>query len=203
MQPVEPRSPMSLTLPMCAHSDLTATPRQLSARCQNHSTTLSPALRPPARGAGRPVRPRRGGAARPAHPLSVRCGLTRAFRSRSADEVVDVSDRCAIGQRHPPSWPHDVVAQALGGPVGVRGAGFRGVLAAALPDRRPPAGARAVGLGPHYPLLVVHVVCSSIAIVTCVVQIWPWLRGRFPASHRRIGRGVRPGSGSSATTAGG
>ncbi|MGW6446630.1 DUF2306 domain-containing protein [Lentzea sp. NPDC055074] len=42
--------------------------------------------------------------------------------------------------------------------------------------------------GPHYPLLVVHVVCASIAIITCVVQIWPWFRGRFPAWHRRIGR---------------
>lgn len=42
--------------------------------------------------------------------------------------------------------------------------------------------------GPHYPLLVVHVVCASIAIITCVVQIWPWFRGRFPLWHRRIGR---------------
>lgn len=52
--------------------------------------------------------------------------------------------------------------------------------------------------GPHYPLLVAHVVCSSIAILTCVVQIWPWFRSRFPAWHRRIGRvyvwaGVLPG----------
>ncbi|SDJ88119.1 Uncharacterized membrane protein [Lentzea albidocapillata subsp. violacea] len=42
--------------------------------------------------------------------------------------------------------------------------------------------------GPHFPLLVVHVVCASIAIITCVVQIWPWFRGRFPVWHRRIGR---------------
>jgi hypothetical protein len=34
----------------------------------------------------------------------------------------------------------------------------------------------------------VHVVCASIAILTSVVQIWPWFRGRFPAWHRRIGR---------------
>jgi uncharacterized membrane protein len=42
--------------------------------------------------------------------------------------------------------------------------------------------------GPHYPFLVVHVVCASVAILTCVVQIWPWFRSRFPAWHRRIGR---------------
>lgn len=42
--------------------------------------------------------------------------------------------------------------------------------------------------GPHYPLLVMHVVFASVAIITCVVQIWPWFRGRFPVWHRRIGR---------------
>ena len=42
--------------------------------------------------------------------------------------------------------------------------------------------------GPHYPLLVMHVVCASVAILTCVVQIWPWFRARFPAWHRRVGR---------------
>ncbi len=42
--------------------------------------------------------------------------------------------------------------------------------------------------GPHYPLLVMHVVFASVAILTCVLQIWPWFRSRYPAWHRRIGR---------------
>lgn len=42
--------------------------------------------------------------------------------------------------------------------------------------------------GPHYPLLVVHVLFASVAIITCVVQIWPWFRSRFPGWHRRLGR---------------
>jgi uncharacterized membrane protein len=42
--------------------------------------------------------------------------------------------------------------------------------------------------GPHYPLLVMHVVFASIAILTCVLQIWPWFRSRYPVWHRRIGR---------------
>ncbi len=42
--------------------------------------------------------------------------------------------------------------------------------------------------GPHYPLLVMHVVFASVAILTCVLQIWPWFRSRYPVWHRRIGR---------------
>jgi uncharacterized membrane protein len=42
--------------------------------------------------------------------------------------------------------------------------------------------------GPHYPLLVMHVVFASVAILTCVPQIWPWFRSRYPVWHRRIGR---------------
>ena len=42
--------------------------------------------------------------------------------------------------------------------------------------------------GPHYPLLVIHVVFASVAILTCVPQVWPWFRGRFPLWHRRLGR---------------
>ena len=42
--------------------------------------------------------------------------------------------------------------------------------------------------GPHYPLLVVHVVFASVSILTCVPQVWPWFRGRFPVWHRRLGR---------------
>ena len=42
--------------------------------------------------------------------------------------------------------------------------------------------------GLHYPLLVAHVMFASVAMVTAVAQIWPGLRARRPALHRRIGR---------------
>lgn len=42
--------------------------------------------------------------------------------------------------------------------------------------------------GWHYPALVAHVIFGTIALITCVVQVWPWFRQRFPAAHRRIGR---------------
>ncbi|MEU5694866.1 DUF2306 domain-containing protein [Actinosynnema sp. NPDC020468] len=40
----------------------------------------------------------------------------------------------------------------------------------------------------HYPVLVGHVLFGSIAILTCVVQVWPWFRRRFPVWHRWVGR---------------
>ena len=40
----------------------------------------------------------------------------------------------------------------------------------------------------HYPLLVGHVMFASVAMVCAVVQIWPGLRRRHPALHRRVGR---------------
>jgi uncharacterized membrane protein len=40
----------------------------------------------------------------------------------------------------------------------------------------------------HYPLLVAHVMFASVAIVAAVAQIWPGLRVRRPALHRRCGR---------------
>jgi uncharacterized membrane protein YozB (DUF420 family) len=40
----------------------------------------------------------------------------------------------------------------------------------------------------HFPVLVAHVVFGSVAILTCVVQVWPWFRQRYPVAHRRIGR---------------
>ncbi|MBF6338856.1 DUF2306 domain-containing protein [Nocardia abscessus] len=44
------------------------------------------------------------------------------------------------------------------------------------------------GFAPHYPLLVVHVVCGSIAILACGFQVWPWFRRKHPAAHRHLGR---------------
>jgi uncharacterized membrane protein len=40
----------------------------------------------------------------------------------------------------------------------------------------------------HYPLLVGHVMFASVAITAAVLQIWPGLRSRRPALHRRVGR---------------
>jgi hypothetical protein len=40
----------------------------------------------------------------------------------------------------------------------------------------------------HYPLLVAHVMLGSVAMLSAVVQIWPRLRSRHPALHRRTGR---------------
>ncbi len=42
--------------------------------------------------------------------------------------------------------------------------------------------------GMHYPLLVAHVMFGSVAMISAVAQIWPGLRRRHPALHRRTGR---------------
>ncbi|WP_033296293.1 DUF2306 domain-containing protein [Amycolatopsis jejuensis] len=42
--------------------------------------------------------------------------------------------------------------------------------------------------GAHYWFLVGHVVFGSIAMVTAVLQIWPWIRRRYPTLHRYSGR---------------
>ena len=47
----------------------------------------------------------------------------------------------------------------------------------------PPADAPA-----YYPLLVAHVVFGSTAMLTCSLQLWPWLRRRHPGMHRVVGR---------------
>jgi uncharacterized membrane protein YozB (DUF420 family) len=40
----------------------------------------------------------------------------------------------------------------------------------------------------HYAVLVGHVVFGSIAMLTCVAQIWPWVRKHHPKVHRMTGR---------------
>jgi hypothetical protein len=47
----------------------------------------------------------------------------------------------------------------------------------------PPAG-----LPLHYPLLVAHVMFGSVAMLTCVFQVWPSFRRRHPEAHRTLGR---------------
>ncbi|ALG09031.1 DUF2306 domain-containing protein [Kibdelosporangium phytohabitans] len=42
--------------------------------------------------------------------------------------------------------------------------------------------------GWHYPLLVIHVTFASIAMLTCVLQVWPWFRARYRHIHRLAGR---------------
>jgi hypothetical protein len=39
-----------------------------------------------------------------------------------------------------------------------------------------------------FPVLMLHVVGSSVALATCVLQISPWLRRRHPRVHRTSGR---------------
>ncbi|MDA0566727.1 DUF2306 domain-containing protein [Streptomonospora sp. S1-112] len=51
----------------------------------------------------------------------------------------------------------------------------------------------------HYPLLIGHILFGTVALVTCCLQVWPWLRRRHPAVHRWSGRlyvfaGVLPGA---------
>jgi uncharacterized membrane protein len=46
----------------------------------------------------------------------------------------------------------------------------------------PPAGSTS-----YYPLLVGHVVFGSVAMLGGCLQVWTWLRGRYPVLHRRIG----------------
>ncbi|GAA3988470.1 DUF2306 domain-containing protein [Allokutzneria multivorans] len=44
------------------------------------------------------------------------------------------------------------------------------------------------GFPEYYWILVSHIIFGSIAMVTCCLQIWPWLRQRNLALHRRLGR---------------
>jgi uncharacterized membrane protein len=50
----------------------------------------------------------------------------------------------------------------------------------------------------HYLLLTIHIIFGSIALLTCTLQVWPWLRNTYPKVHRITGRvyvlaGVLPG----------
>ncbi|HEY0532528.1 MAG TPA: DUF2306 domain-containing protein [Actinoplanes sp.] len=40
----------------------------------------------------------------------------------------------------------------------------------------------------YFPVLMIHIVSSSLALAACVLQIWPWLRRRHPRVHRISGR---------------
>lgn len=42
--------------------------------------------------------------------------------------------------------------------------------------------------GLHYPVVAVHAVTGNIAMVTVLLQLWPWLRRTHPAIHRLTGR---------------
>ncbi|HEV2784466.1 MAG TPA: DUF2306 domain-containing protein [Actinophytocola sp.] len=40
----------------------------------------------------------------------------------------------------------------------------------------------------HYWLIVGHVLFGSVALITMCLQLWPWLRRRYPVVHRTSGR---------------
>lgn len=40
----------------------------------------------------------------------------------------------------------------------------------------------------YWPMLGLHVLGGSIALLTCAFQIWPWPRAHHPRVHRRVGR---------------
>jgi uncharacterized membrane protein len=43
------------------------------------------------------------------------------------------------------------------------------------------------GFSAYYPVLMAHIVSATIAMLTVIPQVWPWLRVHHPAVHRRIG----------------
>lgn len=47
----------------------------------------------------------------------------------------------------------------------------------------PPAGVPG-----YHPMLALHVIFGSVAILTCCFQVWPWFRARYPRAHRITGR---------------
>lgn len=40
----------------------------------------------------------------------------------------------------------------------------------------------------YYPFLIVHISAGTVAMLTMVPQVWPWLRLHHPKAHRVIGR---------------
>jgi uncharacterized membrane protein len=40
----------------------------------------------------------------------------------------------------------------------------------------------------YFPVLMFHIATSTVALVACLFQVWPWLRQRHPRAHRAIGR---------------
>lgn len=45
-----------------------------------------------------------------------------------------------------------------------------------------------VGFPLYYPLLIVHMSGGTVAMLTMVLQVWPWLRQHHPKVHRVVGR---------------
>jgi hypothetical protein len=43
------------------------------------------------------------------------------------------------------------------------------------------------GFPAYYPLLVVHMIAGTLAMLSVCLQVWPWLRRRHPAVHRVSG----------------
>ncbi|MER7049441.1 MULTISPECIES: DUF2306 domain-containing protein [Streptomyces] len=44
------------------------------------------------------------------------------------------------------------------------------------------------GFSAYYPTLITHIAFATVALLTAIFQIWPWLRRNHPAVHRWGGR---------------
>lgn len=44
------------------------------------------------------------------------------------------------------------------------------------------------GATQYYPLLIAHMSFATVAMLTCLLQVWPWLRQQQPRIHRMVGR---------------
>ena len=99
----------------------------------------------------------------------------------------------------PPVLPRPAWRRAWVLPLGLLAVAFL-VLAPYL--TRDPSAARVpvpADLPHFYPMLVAHIGFGTVALLTSVAQVWPWLRRRHPRVHRWSGRaylfaGVLPGS---------
>ncbi|MGW4483134.1 DUF2306 domain-containing protein [Amycolatopsis sp. NPDC004368] len=91
----------------------------------------------------------------------------------------------------PPTTPATAPTKKRRPWIGVLGLVVVAFLAFSLPPylALDPAQSRVPAtFGAHYWFLVGHVVFGSIAMICAVLQIWPWIRRRFPALHRYAGR---------------
>lgn len=44
------------------------------------------------------------------------------------------------------------------------------------------------GFTAYYPVLITHIAFATVALLTSILQVWPWLRREHPAVHRWGGR---------------
>jgi uncharacterized membrane protein len=112
-------------------------------------------------------------------------------RSTQAEQGARGEPSARPGRR----WPHSVALTVLATaallsliPVWIRFATFNPAVGRLSPAQHPW----------YFPVFMAHLTTATIALVTCMFQVWPWLRRSHPRVHRRIGRtyvfaGVLPG----------